>query len=737
MQQRALSGVPEELQRRLGQLERRIRGLAFLRGLGLLCAVVCGGVMLSLLIDWAADLGVAVRSVLLLAVLLAGVVTAVQYVIRPLLRKMSPAEVAALVDTAHPELREQLESSIELNDPSSPEAHRGSPLMRSLLAGQVEQTARSVNFQEAADATRTTRWVVIGLVTLLLVVAPLGATKTGYGVLLSRFLTPWRNHERVTNLMFHIVDGDRAVARGSDVTIAAEPQWRFVPGDLPEFVWIEWQDALGESDSRRMTFDAERNGYVSTFPHVLSSFDFDVSAGRSRTQMFHVEVVEAPEITRLALDVHPPAYTGLPAESLDGAAGRIAIFAGSRLSFQMTFSRPVTQAALEEISSASMSSLVPAKSPLDEEPSPALHPMTLSADGLAGFLDFIPGKGGPFVVRLLDALGVENQDPTVRWLDVHADKAPDLEWTDVGPADDDASAIEVHLTDQVPIGVHAIDDVAVAGLELHLQVVQRGEALEPLKMSAALLGHADVQNSFVIDMSAYPLQQGDLLAIRARAVDNRPHPGPNETWSAPRLISVRSDADPLGLSDLLQRQQDFRHALDALRQQVASIRVQVTGLRQSTQDDHREKRPFSHPEELRRAERDDEDVLGRIEQLAVAFEGQALYRGLAEPLREVGKGPIVQARNHLQQASGVELAAMPEPLQHAVDQHTDAERQLAELAKQFEELARLEQDLMDLQRLADAAKKLSDDTQELEQQWEALRNDQSLTPEQRRRTKKC
>ncbi len=731
MTNRDLHGLPEEFRRRLERLERRIRRFAILRGVGMVCAILGAGILLALLIDWTADLGLAVRIALLASVIVSVLVTAWRYVLRPLLRDMSAAEVAAVVDNAYPELREELAAGVELNDTSIPESYRGSALLRSLLTRNVMKTTEVVDFDSAVDPASTRKWLMIGLVTLLLVLAPLGATRTGYGVLLSRFLTPWRNHERVTNLTFHVENGDRAAARGSDVVVVAEPRWRFVPGELPESVWIEWRDAGGGSETRRMTYDAERQAYVSTFPHVLSSFDYEVAAGRSRTRQFHIDVVEAPEVTGFSLDIQPPAFTGMPAETLDGAGDRVDLFGGSQLQFRLAFSKPVSKATLELSPTRSRSSTGAATGNREED-GILRKAFTLSTDGLSGTLDLIAEQSGPFSIGLLDEHLVENQQPTTGYLEVHADHAPDIAWMEQGVDPEmPIPAMEVRMTDRIPIGVWARDDVAVAAVDLHLEVVQRGEGLPPIQVPPAELGHAEVGHTFDVDLAAYALQQGDLLAIRARAADNRPIPGPNESWTAPRMISIRSDADPLGLSELLRRQQTLRSALEALRQQVVAHRDQVTDFLQTANADRVEKRAFSKSTELTESLSRSEELTEGIDQLAEAFSAHALYRTMAEPLREIGRGPVQQAQDRLREADEAELPVQLNNFQESIAQLTEAERGLLELAERFEELAKLEQDLMDLQRLADAAKRLTSETRALEQQWEQLRRDQSLTPEQR------
>src|SRR5690606_6134009 len=110
MTDRELNALPAELASQLRFLDRKVRGLAALRGAGVVCVVLCAGVAVGVLADWLFDLGVGIRVAILGGVGAAALVAAVTAIVRPLVRRTSSAELAALVDTSFPDLRERLES---------------------------------------------------------------------------------------------------------------------------------------------------------------------------------------------------------------------------------------------------------------------------------------------------------------------------------------------------------------------------------------------------------------------------------------------------------------------------------------------------------------------------------------------------------------------------------------------------------------------------------------------------
>ncbi len=104
---------------------------------------------------------------------------------------------------------------------------------------------------------------------------------------------------------------------------------------------MNWTNETGESDARRMTWDADRKAFTTTLPHVFHGFRYEIAADNARSREYHVQVVEGPAITAIELDIQPPAYTGLPARKVDGAVGEIVVFERSQLTSALLFNKPL------------------------------------------------------------------------------------------------------------------------------------------------------------------------------------------------------------------------------------------------------------------------------------------------------------------------------------------------------------------------------------------------------------
>src|SRR5688500_3555895 len=110
-----LAVLRTELTDRLSGLDRRVRWLAVARGLGVLAVAVTAAIAAGLLVDLLWDAARPLRMALLGTTGFVALVAAWRGLLRSMLRQSDSAAVAALVESAHPELQERLTSAIELS----------------------------------------------------------------------------------------------------------------------------------------------------------------------------------------------------------------------------------------------------------------------------------------------------------------------------------------------------------------------------------------------------------------------------------------------------------------------------------------------------------------------------------------------------------------------------------------------------------------------------------------------
>ncbi|MEX0715117.1 MAG: hypothetical protein WD066_00950 [Planctomycetaceae bacterium] len=724
--------LPADLVPRLVRLRRRVKWLAAIRGAGVTLAVFVVGLAIAFAADWLLDLGAGPRIALLAGVASATLFCFGRGVVHPLWNAPLEAELAALVERSHPELGERLTSAIELADPNVPDEHKGSALMRHMLVRQTSRAVGAVDFDDAVPVKRTVRWGLIGAAALLVLLAPLAVSRSGYGLLWARFLHPGGNHERAANLYFVVERGDRVVPRGEEVRIQAKPAWRIAPEELPESVQLTWTDAAGVRDSLAMRYDSERGEFTASRPHVFTSFVYEVSSREARSREYRIEVVERPEIAAVSLHVQPPAYTGLPAARHDGLIGTTTVFEGSSLALRLDFNKPVAKAELlwddRPSALAARASSPGARRPFDLPESAPREPnreLALADDGQSATLEFVPVAGGTFSFRPTDEHGLHNSAEPRRVLAVTPDLPPVIE---LAGSDRDREALPSEV---VSIAALARDDVGVAQLELHWEL--RGGPSDWIAVDRAALGAKQVAHEFALDVSALAVREGSVIEYRVRAVDERPVPGPNETWSNPRRLVVRRTAKAPSANDAADRQESLRQELAAIRRDVEAHRGELGSVLKEAEGDLLMQLEFKRDGDIRPLPGRQDELARRTEQLAARFAQHPLYANLAPDTRTAAREQLDPRKTQLDQATDVPLFEKASILRRTQQSVNEAEETLAKVAEEFEKLAELENDLLELERLADEARRLATEVARLQRDRDAPLPDDATPAEQQAR----
>jgi hypothetical protein len=724
--------LPAAVSAPLETLRRRVRHVALIRGVGvfLLIGTALFGAVLAA--DLLFDLKPSAR-VIALAVLLVGEAALAGWLIgRPVFRKLPDSELASLAEQRFPELRERVSSLVEFSDPNIAEGEKGSRLMRELLEEQTVQELHGCRFDEAVSTAPAVRRLSIGLGVVCFFLITLMVFSSPSKLLLARLFSPLGNYASVSRILFAIPDGERVVARGSNVTITADVRWRSASEDpIPEPVELHWLTEAGDTDTRDLQFDPETGAFTAMMPSVQDPFEFFITADGSRSERIHINVVDPPEVVAAKLEVAPPGYLGRPVQAIDGATGEITVFERSRLQFELTFNKPVHAAHIDwtapSVLPDSKFAIDAGKQPdkpndVERQTGPYTNELVrleevestelqLAEDGLSASLEMPAQVQGVFAFRLTDEFGLSNTDEPHRQFVVTRDQPPLLDVS--GESREQARPDDVYV-----VNVAAVDDIGLEALELHVssrQGLDRKFTLDPKQ-----LGRQAIEHPFRIDLADLALRVGDVLQLQVRAADSRPKPEPNEIWSEPRLLSISENASAQGANGVLARQNELRKELQAIRNELRESEEDSEQLQANTVSDI-----GTGQEPDRKAVQtlvgQETEIADRIGSLADAFAEHPLFANLTDETRKLSTDQLQPAIVGLSDA--VEQNARQQL--DALDENTDVvdavELALGQLEGKFEELAELEKDLTELSRIAQRSAQLAEDAvalREREQQLE-------------------
>ncbi len=677
--------LPSEITDQLIELKSWVRWQWLLRGAGRVGMIASLGLAGAFLADYRYDLAPTTRIAVLSSVVGVTLLAFLAWMVVPLCRRIGWAELAAMADKANPRWEGALTSAVELFDPTQSDGFKGSPVMREMLLKQSRQRVDELDLEEVVSSRKAWSSVRWGLASCVLLTIPVFVAPSMYRQLWQRFLMPWGNWGTAGAWTVVVNNGDRIVARGTDVELLATAE-KSGQIESPKSLALEWRDSAGTTDRRVMPFDEARKSFVALVPHVMRDFDFRIVVERQKSRDYQIQVVEPPVVTKIRLDVEPPAYAGWPAQSLDGAIGSIKVFEKSRLKFTLEFNKPVETAQLVWRQHGD------ANKKLDLAGSKQTATLEVTAD---------PAVAGPFLFALEDIHKLPNNDTVPRGLVVVTDEAPKL-------AVKGDHSTEARPDDVVPIDVTASDDVGLGTLELHLTVEEKPR--EPVVIEA-VRGQKNFEHRFTLDLSQLNVEHGQWLNYRVRLTDERPEPGPHEVWSEPRVLRISKKAAPPGANELAKSHEQLRDELNNLRRDVAAKANEIQELRKEAAQENRKPDDFRDAERVAQLQKQLGQLTERAEQLAQQLSQDPLFHELGEKAEQVAQNELKQAEAEVQQSRGEANQQLNKEqldhLDHAEKQLGSAAKQLAQLEKPFDQLADLKKDLLELRRFARQAEQLA------------------------------
>ncbi|WP_435008846.1 hypothetical protein P12x_000095 [Tundrisphaera lichenicola] len=677
------TALPRPIARALRRVDARLRGFASARGLGLTALVASVGVALGMIADFSGLLALPVRWAIWGVWILAIGLGLGWWVVRPLMRRSRWIDLAAVAERADPSLGERLTGSVALLDRAGPT--NGSPALIAALAREASEHVGSFDPSLVEGGKRAIRWLILGILAAVIVVAPAVIRPEPFRTLAMRFLAPWRDLERVGWFALTVLPGDKTLAIGSDLKVEAVVSPRFGTRPAPESAWLEWIDADGKPRRSRMTARAPgstpERSYEATLPRVAGSLSYRVTTEAARSRAYRVTAVEPPRVSKIAARVEPPAYTQLPPGPARDPS-RIEAVEGSTIVLSVETNTPVESIELNWPEVAKPIALTPAGKGMTA---------TLRAEA----------SGSYVLTPRRDRNGLDGP-PESRLLAVRPDLAPSLAVR--GPG----APSEARPDDVLQVGVAARDDFAVASAELHYEVRRSGSVDEVtagrVELKLEGLGSTVARGFGSIRLGDLAMEPGDSLSYRVKILDNRPEPkGPNVVWSDARALSIVASAESLQAAEDRSRREAFGARLNEIRLANRTNRRETEQLRYAADAAQRDGAAWDADRDAALDARMAEarSVVDRLQILARDLEDDPTYLALARPARQAAEVEAEAGRAQLEKARkaddpGKRLAEL-----RVADGRLGAlGTRLDELQRRFEALSKLD---LDRQKLRDIA----------------------------------
>ena len=545
-----------EIRGRLDALRRRIAAALALDGGARVAGVLLLAVATSFLLDRVFRLEVAARAVILLSALGALGWASWRFLLRRLRRLPGEDPLAIAVEARYPDLSDRLITALQLARETDPERYGMSPQLIADAVHGVVEPVKHLDFGRILARGRVARRAALGLLALGLLAAGAAADPASAGIWFRRNVL--LHDVRWPQRTYLVVDPDlfpnrvARIVRGADLVVTA----RSVGEVHPEKVTILHRDSEGERGKATMKADLQGHVYRHEFTSIAFPITFHLEGNDEVTDDYRIELLDAPEVADLEVEVGFPPYAGREPLRVDPAQGDPEMLRGGFVTLRGRATKPLK--ALDLV--------------LGEGGEEALPGKLTGPDAFE--VTFTPRETVLLGVRLLDIDGLSNPSLAPRFVvRVVDDAAPRVRLQKRGVG---AMVVPAAL---VPYTIRAADDVKV--VESRLEVVKSAgdrQAPQPhvVALPAERLGTEDVEFEGELELGPLDLDPGAFLAFTAYGKDSA-QPDAHEGRSDPVALKVVTLEELT--NELLGRQQEQRNFFEELIQRERRLRDRFLDLR--------------------------------------------------------------------------------------------------------------------------------------------------------------
>lgn len=609
---------------------------------------------------------------------------------------------AVLLEQKHPELENALINAVQFSaqvgqQPENPSA----PLMRIEIA-RAETEAERLPAQDAADFSAAQRarrrlMVVIGMALLPLLLFP-----RAYRFEVPRFLLFWIDYPPFTLTDFDVRPAGARVKVGESVTIRVR-----VGGLQPDSLTLVTSTDRGP-ERQTPLFIADRGEYTQTLENLTTDTWYYVRANTGRSARYLIRVDQAPEVKRVTLTLHHPAYTKRPPETAKLGAEGIAGLYGTKVDLAVEGTRPLAGGKL---------ALAYPDAP---EESVELTPLKDKPGQIGG--SFTLRRGGRYRLDLTATDGLTTRDAARGELKLLRDEKPLIYLTVPG-----RNAV-VTPEMAVPIRAEAEDDVGLQRIELHRIVNNMADCVQTYPVqNSPRSANATAQLDFR-DLGARP---GDVIQYYATAYDNDPGK-PNLTDSERYWLWVVSKEDyerllrqQRGASEIVADYSALTEALRSLAEEQRALARAMERLAQQMAKNPNDPKLQQQMKELQMAQsdlrREAQELAQNMRKLAAQKPQYDIEKGLQKKLAELARQVAQAASGAMQSASAANspgtMAQQGANAAQQLERASGQSQQSIEKALQaLEKLAPLYQDIARLKELAEKQKEIALQARQVAQQ---------------------
>ncbi len=654
----------------------------------------------SPLVKW---IGIATLSLVLAYLLL-------RFVVRPYLMHLNilsgrdETTVAREIGRAYPQVGDRLLNLMQLADGHhsfSPEPFVDHAVQR------LGEPMREMSFSDITSWDGPKRISQLVALPVVLLVAFVIAAPGPFFSASGRIVSPSTVFERPAPYSIAVNPGNAELIIGEDLEVGVS-----ITGDAPAEPPVLETILAGELRSRFVNLAPDSaSGLVHRYENVRQAFRYRVASESLNSEWFEVVLVERPLVQQLNLRLAFPAYTRIPAQSLDSNVGDVAVLTGTRVSVNVAVSG--TQASLAWMQFESG------------------RRVDLEVDGTIASAIFEVRSDDVYRIMLESPEGIQNLSPINYSVESLPDTHPSA--TLLAPE----SLVDLNENLQVSMLTHITDDFGFDRLILNYRLSESrfGQISEtftehPIALASPFQLDQDVPFDWAVsastDLDPVP---GDIIDYYVEVWDNDAVSGRKSAQT--RIYQLRMPSLAEQYESLDSKEDDTQKSLEDLLDEAERAREQFDELKEELlenpeADFHEERLLEQLQEQQDNLENSVDTIADQMQEIADQMENNDLvseetlsaFEELQEVVDEVRTPELMDALEQLQNAlENMDLNEMQDALEKfefSEDMYQERLDRTLDLFKKF----RVDQDLEEIENraedLAETEDKLAEETAKLE-----------------------
>ncbi|MCW3095855.1 MAG: smc 7 [Chthonomonadaceae bacterium] len=615
-------------------------------------------------------------------------------------------QVAREIEALHPDLDNALIHAVQFGSRVEPAGPQAELIRRELARAELEASHLPPRTGATRVPVQRQRLFAILVLSFLLLTALI--TPRIYRFELPRFFAPWLDTPPFTLTDFSVLPAGAVVRSGESLVVSVR-----VGGWMPRR--LELMTGSGKT-MQPMALTATGEGtYVAQLDRLTQDTAYFVSADTGRSPRYLVHVNTAPQLHKLIVTTHPPAYAKQPDKTTElTQEAEISGLSGTKVDVNLETDRPITEAQLD-ITRQGMPPLHLHLAPESAAPTHAVGSFAIERDGdFHLHLTGTPAEGS-----------LQTPDAAKGKITLVRDETPLV--TIVTPGQNVIAKPDM----TVPLKVEAEDDIALQRLEMHRIVNKGKEQAETIDLPTHPKQYVHAGR---FDLKAIHAKPGDVIEYYATAYDNDPQ-GIHNTNSERYWIWVVSEEDyrkvleqQRGPSQMMAQYRQLTDALKQLSDQQAELAKQMAALAEKAKhlspDDKKGQEALKKQMDALRKQQ--QELQEQAKQLAKQMHDLAqqkpqydIEKDLQKQMEQMAQA-VEKAQEQMQSAQNASSpSAMSKAAQAAAQKLQKAAGSQAQATEKMlqalEKVAPLYDDLARLEELTNQQRQLAQQAQQLQQ----------------------